>query len=264
MRTELPETVRIAEVIEEAEGIKTILFPRIFDARPGQFVMVWAPRIDSKPVGVSYLDKDFIGVTVCAVGQWSEKVCSMKKGEYLGLLGPYGNGFELEGQKVVLVGGGYGVASLMLLAEEALAKKRNVTLIIGARTEAKLLYRKRIEKLGLKAVYTTDDGSFGKKGLTFDALSEAVSAGPVDTVYVCGPEMMEKSIAEFAVQKNLRCYISLERHMKCGFGVCGGCCMDPTGERICVEGPVFTAEKALTFTEFGKYHRDGSATKHYF
>ena len=203
-------------------------------------------------------------MTISAVGPWSEKVCSMKAGEYLGLLGPYGNGFTLQGKSVALVGGGYGTASLMLLAEDALRKNMDVTLIVGARSEARLLYRERVKGLGINTIFTTDDGSYGRKGSNVDALADLISGRKVDAVYGCGPEMMEKRLAEFCVGKNLPCEISLERHMKCGFGICGACSMDPTGERVCVEGPVFSAEKALLFTEFGKFHRDSSATKHYF
>ena len=264
MANEVPLTVRIAEVIDEAEGIRSLLFPRVMDARPGQFLMLWVPRVDSKPVGISYLTGTHIGVTVSAVGPWSEKVCSMRPGERLGLLGPYGNGFELKGRRVVLVGGGYGAASIMTLAEEAVSRKMDVTLIIGARTEARLLYRARIKGMGLDAIFATDDGSYGLKGSCVDAFAEIVQSGSVDAVYACGPEIMEKRLAEFCVSRGQTCYVSLERHMKCGFGVCGACCMDPTGDRVCIEGPVFTAEKALSFSEFGKFHRDSSATKHFF
>ncbi|NMC62562.1 MAG: dihydroorotate dehydrogenase electron transfer subunit [SAR324 cluster bacterium] len=264
MNYELPNTVRIQEVIDEAEGMRSLIFPRVIDARPGQFVMLWVPGVDAKPVGVSYLSSDRIGVTVSVVGAWSEKVCSMKPGEYLGLFGPYGNGFELEGKCIAIIGGGYGTASLMLLVEEALRLKYDITLIVGARTEKKLLYLKRIQELGVDAIFTTDDGSFGRTGTNLRALEDLLKTKKIDTVYGCGPELMEKSLAEFCVSKGLCCYVSLERHMKCGFGVCGACSMDPSGKRVCCEGPVFRAEEALEFTEFGKYHRDGSAAKHYF
>ncbi|MDC0358211.1 dihydroorotate dehydrogenase electron transfer subunit, partial [Oligoflexia bacterium] len=213
---------------------------------------------------VSYSDSKHLGVTVSAVGPWSEQVVGMQAGELLGILGPYGNGFKLTGKKIVLVGGGYGTASLMLLAEKALRKKVDVTLIVGARSEKYLLYRDRIKALGLNAIFTTDDGSFGEAGYNTDALEQQLKKGGIDTVYTCGPEMMEKRVAEICRDSAVACQVSLERHMKCGFGVCGACCMDSSGMRVCVEGPVLSGEEVLGLEEFGKYHRDSGANKHYF
>ena len=73
---------------------------------------------------------------------------------------------------------------------------------------------------------------------------------------------MEKKVVEICQQNKVPCETSVERYMKCGFGVCGACCMDSEGKRVCVEGTVFSGEDALKMMEFGKYHRDGSATKH--
>lgn len=264
MRHELPITTPIQQVIDEAEGIKSFLLPLKLNAKPGQFSMIWLPGVDAKPVSISYQDKDHMGITVCAVGPWSKKVCQLKKGDLLGVMGPYGNTFKPKGKSIVLVGGGYGAASLMLLAEQALSKKMAVTMIIGAKTESQLLYRKRVASLGLKTIFTTDDGSFGQKGYTTDALAGILKDRKIDSVCVCGPEMMEKKIAELCRDKKVDCQISLERQMKCGFGVCGACALDDTGKRVCVEGTIFHGDEVLKIKEFAQYHRDSSATKHRF
>ncbi|MCB4757681.1 MAG: dihydroorotate dehydrogenase electron transfer subunit [Elusimicrobia bacterium] len=264
MKYELPVTVRIKRVIEEARGIKSFLLPCRLAAKPGQFCMIWLPGIDAKPIGISYQTKEHIGVTVCAVGPWSKKVCQLKEGDLLGVLGPYGNAFQLEGKSIVLVGGGYGAASLMLLAEEARSQKLTTTMIIGAKTEAQLLYRQRVASLSLNTIFTTDDGSFGQRGTTTDALAPILKTQKVDSVYVCGPELMEKKVAELCRDSGVRSFISLERQMKCGFGVCGACSLDDSGKRVCVEGTIFPGEEVLQIKEFGQYHRDSSATKHHF
>jgi len=264
MKHELPVTVHIKQVIEEAQGIKSFFLPCRLNAKPGQFCMIWLPGVDAKPVGISYQTKEHIGVTVCAVGPWSKKVSELKEGDLLGVLGPYGNAFQIEGKSIVLVGGGYGTASLMLLAEEAQSKKMSITMIIGARTEAQLLYRQRVASLGLNTVFTTDDGSFGQRGTTADVLASILKKQKVDAVYVCGPERMEKKVAELCRDSGVRSYISLERQMKCGFGVCGACSLDDSGKRVCVEGTIFPGEEVLEIKEFGHYHRDSSATKHHF
>lgn len=263
MRHELPETVRISRVINEAEGLVSLILPVHLKARPGQFVMLWLPGVDAKPVGISYWSGEELGVTVSAVGKWSKQVCALKENDLIGVLGPYGNGFKVRGDRVVLIGGGYGTASLMTLAEELKAKEIKQTLIVGARSERYLLYRERIAKLGIDAVYSTDDGSFGEKGYNTEVLKSLLDKERVDTIYCCGPELMERQVALIATESNVPAQISLERHMKCGFGVCGACCMDESGERACVEGPVYSAEKAMSFKEFGVFHRDGAAHKHY-
>ena len=73
-----------------------------------------------------------------------------------------------------------------------------------------------------------------------------------------GPEIMEMKVAEICYKNNIPFEVSLERYMKCGFGICGQCCVDPVGWRMCVEGPVIDGEKLKKITEFGKYHRTAS------
>ena len=117
------------------------------------FAMIWLPGVDAKPIAISYQDENSLGITVSAVGEWSRKVCNLKKGDLLGVMGPYGNSFKLEGEKVMMVGGGYGAASLMLLAEQALKMKVSNKIIIGAMTEKLLIYRHRIKKMGVESLF---------------------------------------------------------------------------------------------------------------
>ncbi len=264
MRNEFPLTVPISKVIDEAEGIKSIILPLKLGAKPGQFAMIWLPGVDAKPCGISYQDEKSFGITVSAVGEWSNKVCNLKQGDLLGVMGPYGTHFNLEGKKIILVGGGYGAASLMLLAEQAVKQGIDTAIVIGARSSSYLIYRERVKKLGLKAIFTTDDGSYGEKGYNTAVLERLLKQENIDKVFACGPELMEKKVAEICIENKIKCELSIERYMKCGFGICGACCVDNSGKRVCVEGTVFTAEEALSMQEFGKYHRDASATKHGF
>jgi dihydroorotate dehydrogenase electron transfer subunit len=263
MRLELPITLPVAEVVEEASGIKSLIFNYKLDAKPGQFVMVWVPGLDAKPFGVSYIGSSF-GVTVCNVGITSAAICNAKKGTLLGIMGPYGNSFVLEGNRIMLVAGGYGAATLFPLAEEAKRKGITTTFVIGARNEKLLLYRERIKKAGINAIFTTDDGSYGRKGFSTDVLEEALKAGGIDKVYGCGPEMMLRRIAELCHRYRVKCEISVERYMKCGFGVCGSCCVDSKGFPLCTKGTVLSGEEALKIEEFGQYHRDASGKRVYF
>jgi len=264
MRYDIPQTVRIQKIISEAKDIKSFLLPYEEQAKPGQFLMVWLPGVDSKPIGISYQQDGLMGLTIAGVGPWSNAVLALQQGDLLGLLGPYGNHFTLEGDEIVLIGGGYGAASLMLLAEAALKQGKKATMIIGARSADYLIYRDRVKALGLDTIFTTDDGSFGEPGYNTAVLEKLLKERKLDCVYACGPELMEKRIAELCRANGVPSQISVERHMKCGFGICGACCVDNTGQRVCVEGTVFTGEQALELAEFGQYQRDSSATKHYF
>ncbi len=87
---------------------------------------------------------------------------------------------------------------------------------------------------------------------------------PIDQVFGCGPEMMLKRISEITAKHQVPSQLSLERYMKCGYGLCGNCVVDPLGIRMCVEGPVVKNENCLVITEFGKYHRDDLGQKHEF
>ncbi|MBI2549767.1 hypothetical protein HYV83_01135 [Candidatus Woesearchaeota archaeon] len=156
---ERPQIVQIAKSVNEAEGIKTIFLKSDIKAKPGQFVMVWLPRVDEKPFAISYSNGSEVGITVAAVGPFSNKLCSMKPGEKIGIRGPYGTTFQLEGKKAVMVGGGYGSASLTMLTEEALQQRIKVKFVLGARTKNKLVYVERIKKLiGSDNLIVTTDG----------------------------------------------------------------------------------------------------------
>ncbi len=263
---ERPQIVEIAKSVNEAEGIKTIFLKSELKAGPGQFIMVWIPRLDEKPFAVSYISKGEIGITVASVGPFSNQLCSMKAGEKVGIRGPYGTTYGLDKgmRKIVMVGGGYGSASLTMLAEEALKQGIKVKFILGARSKKRLVYVERIKKLigSENLVVTTDDGSMGMKGYVTDALKQLLGKEKVDKIFVCGPDMMMKAAVDVGRAAGVKGEISGERWFKCGgMGLCGHCCVDPIGIRLCVEGPVIDFETAAKITELGNYHRVKSSRK---
>jgi dihydroorotate dehydrogenase electron transfer subunit len=262
-KLEKPDIVRITKVIDEADGIKSVFLDKKIQASPGQFVMLWIPRMDEKPFALAYLEEDSFGLTIAAVGPFSKKVCSMKIGDEIGFRGPYGTSYNLnnDSEKIVMIGGGYGAASLALLAEQAIGKGIEIIFINGARTKNRLIYENRINKLTKKYIITTDDGSYGLKGRTTDALEEVLRKEKIDKVFACGPEMMLKRVADICTEKGVGCEVSIERYFKCGYGLCGHCCLDPIGIRVCVEGPVIDAKLVQQLTEFGNYHRLKSSRK---
>ena len=263
---ERPQIVEITKSVGEAEGIKTIFLKSDIQAKPGQFIMVWIPRLDEKPFAISYSGKGQIGITVAAVGPFSNKLYGMKPGDKVGIRGPYGTTYGLDEdlKTVVMVGGGYGSASLTMLTEEALKQGIKVKFILGARTKNRLVYVERIKKLigSENLIVTTDDGSTGMKGYVTDALRQLLQKEKVDKIFVCGPDKMMKAAAEIGIAAGVKGEISAERWFKCGgMGLCGHCCVDPIGIRLCGEGPVIDFETAAKITELGNYHRLKSSRK---
>lgn len=263
---ERPETVEITRTKDEAEGIKTVFIKSGIKPKPGQFVMLWIPGVDEKPYAVSSIDekKKEAGITVAAIGKFSGKLASMKPGEKIGIRGPYGTSYKLEGKNVAMVGGGCGAASLALLAEEAVRQGIKVRFVTGAKCESRLLHTKRLGKLlgSENLIITTDDGSAGMKGFVTDALKQLLKKEKIDKIFACGPERMLKAVVEIGIAEKIKGEISAERWFKCGgIGLCGHCCVDPIGIRLCVEGPVIDFETASKITEFGNYHRLKSSRK---
>ncbi|MBN2457679.1 dihydroorotate dehydrogenase electron transfer subunit [Candidatus Woesearchaeota archaeon] len=282
-KLEQPVALKIQRIVEEAEDIKSFFFSRsegiindsgymtrsfgekgLFSARPGQFVFLWIPRLNMKPFGVSYMSDGEFGVTVCKVGGFTEELFKKKPGDHIGIQGPHGSGFNIKPGKAILVAGGYGVAPLAYLAEELEKIGADVSFIIGAKFEDLLLYRKRFKGSKIKTTWVTDDGSFGKKGYTTTALEQELGKdnSSVDLIYTCGPEVMMKGVIDISDRHDIACEASLERYMKCGFGICGQCCCDSSGVRVCTNGPVFSKEFIKkNISEFGRYKRDSTGNK---
>ncbi len=263
---EQPTSLPIKKIVQENENVRTFYFDVELGSQPGQFVIMWIPRVDEKPFSIA-TDKDgVLGLSIATVGPFTEKLFELKEGDLVGIRGPYGAYFTLaEGdQRILLIGGGYGTAPLATLAEAAVARGMTVDFCNGARTKDLLLFEKRLEKIGGHNHYSTNDGSYGTQGTTVDIATELMKKNQYDRVYTCGPELMEYAVTKLAAEHDVPCQVSVERYMKCGFGICGQCCLDGDGKRMCLEGPVVSGEYALSQKEFGQYHRGKSGKKVFF
>jgi dihydroorotate dehydrogenase electron transfer subunit len=252
---ELPQIIKIKRVLRETGEHHTLFFDFDAEATPGQFLMVWIPGVDEKPISLSKISKGELAITVQCKGNWSKRVCGFGEGTKLGVRGPYGNGFSTKGvKKAVIVAGGCGSAPLMPLVEKCLANGIETKFILGAQTADKLLFKKELaEKLGNNLYITTDDGSEGTKGFTTQTLEELLGKEKPDCVYSCGPEIMMKGVLDICLKKKVKSQLSLERYMRCGFGVCGQCVMDDL--MVCKDGPVFSGKTLSESVEFGKLTR---------
>lgn len=261
-----PQIVEIKEVIEETPTIKTFRFD--WDAEkygrpnPGEFLMIWNFS-DEKPMSISNISKSELSITVKNIGPFTSQLHGLKAGDKIGVRGSYGNGFrtDFKNKKLLIIGGGVGIAPVTALSDE-LIKNNNVDFIVAGVTKDELLFKDYLEKTAVNVYPCTDDGSFGFEGYASDCLGSLLEDSSYDYAFVCGPEIMMTGIFNILEDAEIPADYSLERYMKCALGVCGQCCVDNTGWRICVEGPVFDNEKIKLIDEFGKYRRDASGVKY--
>jgi len=261
MSQNLPTTLPVLATKKENYRTTTLTFEnKIGQIRPGQFVMLWLPGVDEKPVCVGHADDEIFEVTVSAVGPWSEAIQKVKKNDKLGIRGHFGNAFRLpkKGGRICCVGGGFGVVPVYAAARAAKAAGVKVDFILGAREKRELLYTDRLEKVG-KLHVATNDGSVGTKGFVTDVLEKLLAKNKYDSVLTCGPEVMMLAVAKMAKAAKTPSQLSLERYMKCGFGICGSCCLDDSGKRVCADGTVFPGYWVLQQGEMG--HRAGTGAK---
>ncbi|UCE16490.1 MAG: dihydroorotate dehydrogenase electron transfer subunit, partial [Candidatus Bathyarchaeota archaeon] len=248
---------------EENSTIKTFTFrdKHCAEAKPGQFVMVWVPGVDEVPMSLSSISVDGVSsITVADVGEATKMLHQKKVGEVVGVRGPYGNGFALTGGNVMIVGGGTGLTPLVPLAENLVKLSSKIVFMVGAKTRDDIFFLDRIGTVVPEVVVTTEDGSYGLKGIVTELAEQILEKQKFDMIYACGPEQMMFKMFLLAKRLNTPFQASLERYIRCGIGICGSCCM---GEyRICRDGPVFSGEQlGKVRNEFGLFKREVDGSK---
>lgn len=239
--------VRILRIKLENPYIKTITFKDELcsSANPGQFIMVWIPGVDEIPLSISSVHPDGLtSVTVAEVGEATRALNNMRVNDLIGVRGPFGNQFEIYGKRALIIGGGTGMAPLLMLTNRILKMDVEATVIEGAETKNKIIFLEELTSLSklhnksIKVFFTTEDGSYGIKGLITDLMEEMLHRVKYDMVYACGPEGMIRKIYEITERYSVDMQASLERYMRCAIGICGSCVIG--GYRVCRDGPVFS------------------------
>jgi dihydroorotate dehydrogenase electron transfer subunit len=251
-KTDIPQMLEISDVVHEGKSQKSFFFRHSIECKPGQFIMAWLPGVDEKPMAVSYYNKEEFAFTSQSVGKFTNALDKLKKGDKLGIRGPYGTSFSAKPNACV-VAGGIGISSVSTLID----KLKNPLVIYGTRSKEHLIYLKRYKNK--KMSVTTDDGSFGRKGFTTDVLDEALAKNKIKIVYTCGPEIMMKKVFEICQKHKVELEASLERYMACGFGICGKCMIND--KICCIDGPVFNSKQLSKMAEFGNFARLKSGRK---
>ena len=252
-------TLKIDKIFQETNDIKTFTFKYDLSARPGQFIMLTDFDGGEKPFSISNCTKEEFSITVKRIGEFTTRLFQKCVGDYVSIRGAYGSSFFVSKNKVLLVGGGYAVPTFYFFTKVLLEAGADITLINGARTRVEHVFADRFNELGIKVINTTDDGSFGEKGTSVAVAQQIMVKEEFDFLYASGPEMMMKALQEVVGEIDYE--FLFERYMKCAIGICGNCTMDPTGLRLCVEGPVLPKSKVEQLIEFGKYHRDASGKR---
>jgi len=261
-------TVRILGVQNETPTVKSFTFhdKLCVKAEPGQFVMVWIPGVDEVPMTLSVMDSEKASaITVEKVGVATRALHKMKVGDLIGIRGPFGNSFTLTKGKVMIVGGGTGLASLAPMAEKIAELDGEITFLLGAKTRGQLLFLDRVKAALSKAkdnmVAVTEDGIYGRKGLVTRPAEQFLAEEKFDMVYTCGPEQMMHKMFALTERHKTPLQASLERFMRCAIGLCGTCVIGRF--RVCRDGPVFTSQQLREVKdEFGRFRRgfDGRRT----
>ncbi|WP_051437710.1 dihydroorotate dehydrogenase electron transfer subunit [Eubacterium xylanophilum] len=213
-------------------------------AKPGQFVSLYCGDHDNllpRPISICEIGEDELRLVYRVVGKGTKEFSGLKAGDEIEVMGPLGNGFPVEGEAPILVGGGIGIPPMLELAKRFEGK---ATVVLGYRDADNFLLED-FEKVA-KVYIATDDGSVGTHGTVVDAMKENVLTG--DRVYSCGPTPMLRGIKAFGLENDIKTYISMEEKMACGIGACLACVCNSTevdghskvkNKRICKDGPVF-------------------------
>lgn len=217
---------------------------------PGQFVQVEVADAKNtflrRPISVNFVDRENqeLWLLIRNAGEGTAHLIALEAGDQLNVILPLGRGFSMPGDKskrLLLAGGGVGVAPMLYFGSELKKAGYNVHFLLGARKKEDLLELDEFARYG-ELYISTEDGSMGEKGLI---TQNTALQRTWDNIYCCGPMPMMKAVAAYAMRNNIECEVSLENKMACGIGACLCCVEDTTRGNTCVctEGPVFNIKE---------------------
>ena len=235
------------ENVEISEGIYMLSIKGKFNVKPGQFFMLKVGDLEPllpRPISVYDVDSEKISFLYGIVGKGTKILSKLKKNEVVQIMGPLGNGFELEKikGKIAVVSGGIGIAPLIYLIKRL--TDCQIDLYSGFKT---VDYSVDTVEKNVKNVYlSTENGQKGHKGYVTDLIDPQ----KYQTVICCGPEIMMKKVINLCNDAKVPVYVSMETHMACGIGACLVCTCKTKGgnKRTCTDGPVFDG-KDLIFND---------------
>ncbi|WDV47605.1 dihydroorotate dehydrogenase electron transfer subunit [Clostridiaceae bacterium M8S5] len=246
--------IELCEIVENKEIIDGIYKMIIKteniagQSKAGQFIQIKINDLNDpllrRPISINEILKDDrLCIYYKVVGKGTDLMARLNKGEKLDVIGPLGNGFDvsLGNKKIAIIGGGIGVAPLLETAK-VLSENNQVDTYIGFNDD---IYLEDEFRKNSKDVYiTTVTGKIGEKGYITEVLEKNIKS--YDLLISCGPNVMLSEVKKLADKHDIKCQLSLEERMGCGFGACVGCSIETTDgvmKKVCVDGPVFLASE---------------------
>ncbi|MDR3215590.1 MAG: dihydroorotate dehydrogenase electron transfer subunit [Bacilli bacterium] len=226
------QQIRIISNERLAKDIYKMALASSLQALPGQFINIKIKDVYlRRPISISKIEKDYFEIIYKIVGKGTRILSTYQKDDYLDILLPLGNGFELvKNKQVLVIGGGIGIPPLLELIKQ-LSTNNKVTFLIGLNDIEEHIYQE------YQPLVTTINKSVSFQGNVIDYLNNHHLE--YDYAYACGPMPMLKALQNYLKVEG---QISIEERMGCGFGACVGCtCQTKQHQykRICVDGPVF-------------------------
>lgn len=247
------QVVSVEHINDKYVLVKLTREERFPEMLPGQFVEI---RVDGspstflrRPISINFVDyeKNELWLLIAAVGDGTKRLSCLKAGDRLNCMYPLGNSFTVPSdakEKVLLVGGGVGVAPLLYLGKRLKDLGSEPVFLLGARSKKDLLLLEEFSRYG-RVYVTTEDGSMGERGfVTNHSVLDEIC---FDRIATCGPKPMMMAVAKYARTKGIECEVSLENKMACGLGACL-CCVEKTTQGnvcVCKEGPVINIKDLL-------------------
>lgn len=220
--------------------------PMAHAALPGQFVHVKCghSRMLRRPISICDVEGNSMRLVFEVRGEGTEWLSHRKAGDTLDVLGPLGNGFDLTGDKLLLVGGGIGLPPMLYCAK---ACKGEAHVVAGFRSQDRAMLSADFAKTAETFAVTSDDGSIGAHGFVDALVKETLDKEKGFTsILACGPKLMLRSIVKAAGEFGVPVQVSMEERMACGVGACLGCAVqmaDGTMKHVCKDGPVFDSRE---------------------
>ncbi len=219
-------------------------------AAPGQFVHIKCGdnSLLRRPISICDVRDGAVTIVVEARGEGSRWLAGRQAGDSLDMLGPLGNGFDLSGKNIILVGGGIGVPPMLYAARSCSGLS---TAVLGFRNTDCVILGDAFRSVCSETIISTDDGSFGENGPVTLPLKRLLGSGGYDGVMACGPKAMLKAIAQLCAAHCIPCQVSMEERMGCGIGACLVCACKTQKDgkeemrHVCKDGPVFIASEVV-------------------
>ena len=239
------------KIINDVGGVRItqldVLSPDIASSsRPGQFVMLMAGEKGERiPLTLVNSDKNkgIVSLMFQEAGFTTKILGKLEPGQSLySLVGPLGHPTEIKNfGKVILVGGGVGIAEILPVARALKEVGNQVTTILGSRNKDLLILEAELKSASSELYIMTDDGSYGRKGFTTDMLGELLKKDKYDLIYAVGPIPMMKRVAAVSKEYGTKTLVSLNALMVDATGMCGCCRVSVSGQVkfSCVDGPDF-------------------------